>query len=61
MKEFVSRTMYRILSNDLALLYNLNGRNGKEEFKSLSIFSLLYRKSFVVIFLLLPSNFSLLE
>ena len=38
--------MCRVMTNELALLYNLNGRNGKEKFKETKLYSLLYREFF---------------
>ena len=42
LKELVSRAISQVMSNDLALFYNLSGRNGKESFKKLLILSVLY-------------------
>ena len=38
------RMMRFILSNELALEYNMFGRHGKKKFKDLSLFSVVYGK-----------------
>ena len=56
-KEFISRVMCRVMTNELALLYNLNGRNGKEKFKETSC-TLCYTVSFLVKYTIFIKNFA---
>ena len=42
--EFVRRTMIKLMTNDVALQYNMHGRNNKKAFSSSILFDILYGK-----------------
>ena len=49
MRETVTRIMVELLTNDLAIQYNLNGQKGKMSFGKLHLANVLFSKLFNLI------------
>ena len=51
--EFFRKTMIKLMTNDAALQYNMNGRNYKTAFSNLILFDILYGKLRFLFFILI--------